>query len=259
MKKVDHRMTRPLLLASQSNSGSTWTARVIQEATGLTRPPAKEWFNPILNHKNEEILSRGFGCELTSLRSLLVSPVSHDLVDECMRHVWEPFGWGFTKENFMAYKLPWMRARFNIVVLLPDFRSCFPPERLRVLQWYDSWFAALDESGELERLGLGHLTTRATTARRRAVLAWSVVRRTLQRHAVELKLPMLSYRSLLDAGKDELFIAFGFLGTHAAERAADIVLATRSTPPPPPESHVSQWLDAFEWKAEVDAALVVAA
>lgn len=231
---------KPVMLVSQSNSGSTWFASCLRADPRFDDGGQKEWFNPLLN--------RRYADELHVLGSELYADVPHlartpdpTTVRRLIGRTWraETTPPTFCKENFLAFKLEAFAEVFDLMVLLPDRDRAWPPERHRVMVWYDAWFHSMVMNGRFDRdLWQWIVANDAdATPEARALIAWETVRRRLASEADRLGAITLRYGDVLVQSTEEL-VAAGL-----SQPQADRVVETRRSPVVSP--HHEQWHDAL--------------
>ena len=245
---------KPLLLVSQSNSGSSWFARCLAEAHPELRYFDKEFFNPMMNHRHAARLSRSLGCELHSTVDNLASVPDPEDIDQLIASTWGAEAHGFTKENFLAFKIPAFARTFEVFFLFRGADYCFPPERSRVRQWYDAWFWSLWRGGRFTEGQKEWLCARQLSSHERAAVAWMTVRAALQTAARELDLEhrIVDWERCLEYPEDRLptYLAGVLPPRLSADRVAERILATRRRPEPAPEAHGREWQGALTLAAQ---------
>ena len=180
--------TKPLLMLTMPNSGSTWLAKIIADYLPGCRYYEKEFFNPVCNMKHEIVLRRNFGSELVSCFQNIASPGDAH-IDHDIRATWGVERYNFTKECQSAFKLEAFLRHFRVFVFLRSEDESFPPTRARVWSFYEhAWYSlqlhghalnaetTVDRAREAHRVIYAHLFA---DARRRAV-------------------PIIHYRDLFD-------------------------------------------------------------
>ena len=189
-------MTKPLLIVSLPNSGTTWLTAVLDKCG--YGPYVDEFFNPVLNHKHEMLLRQHFGSELACCYNNIASeghvgtsgfgPGKMSTL-ELVQTLWPEGTPGFTKENYSPFKLPVLNEHFRCVVLLRHTSGTFPPSRVRVWSFYEHAWQALKERS----LGMHEVTLRA-----RAMEAHAFMARHLRNSALDLGVPIIYYEDLFD-------------------------------------------------------------
>lgn len=240
---------KPLLLVSQSNSGSSWFARCIAAAHPELRFFDKEFFNPMLNHRHAARLSRSLGCELhATVDHLAATPDPADIA-QLIDSTWGTEAHGFTKENFLAYALPAFAKTFEVFFLFRGIDHCFPPERARVRQWYDAWFWSLWRNERFTEAQKEWICARQVSSHERAVIAWITVRARLRQATRELEAEsrIIDWERCIEYPDESLgaYLAGVLPPRLSPDRVAERILATRQSPPSPPEAHVREWADAL--------------
>lgn len=231
---------RPVMLVSQPNAGSTWFASCLTADPNLIDGGFREFFNPASNRRHYYEL-RMLGSELYETVDHLSIPRSQDMVDQIVASTWATYpGLTFTKEVFIAFNLPAFLKHFRAIVLVRGLRSTFPPGRIRVMVWYSNWYWSLLRSGWLKPGGpwLASLDQRDHTPEVRAVIAWQVVRWTIQRIAQQHALPSYNYEWLMEADQHALTQLLG-------ERVSEAIVHTRKYRREPTTLHQRQWARAY--------------
>jgi hypothetical protein len=179
-------MTKPLMMVSLPNSGSTWLAEMIAKHVPGLRYYDKEFFNPVCNLKYADKLSEFFGSELVECFRNIVSEDATG-IDRVIEATWGNEEYTFDKECQSALKLPVFMRHFRCFVLLRD--NPFPPSRARVWSFYEHAYWALHESDYAieEEVTL--------VGRARAAHAW--LRARLLHDAMRLEVPVLHYEALM--------------------------------------------------------------
>lgn len=239
-------MTKPLLLASQSNSGSTWFSQCIAQADPSLRMFPKEFFNPILNTRHFEMLSRTMGCELVNCIGHLARVRSQQEIDTVVERTWQTENYNFTKENYSAFCLVPLAKHFDVFFLFRDIERCFPPERNMVRHWYDCWFWSMLRNGVIHSEMAEFLFAEATNSHRRAVVGWELVRRELKNAAAILEAPVVDYETLITGDKHVVKIHLAATLPRLSGRLAEIVLLTRQ-PQADRSQYAAEWADALEF------------
>lgn len=236
------------MLVSQSNSGSTWFSRCIAEACPDLIFYRKEFFNPILNHRHQKALAKVFGCELYQCVPNLAARQPQDTVACVIDKTWGVEPYTFTKENYLGFHLAHFANRFDLLGIVCDIGNCFPPARLRVMQWYDNWLHSIVLNGRLEVGAACWVRDVVETAEARALVGWQVYRWVLEEQFSRLRIPSYRYEHLMRLDKPALVSMFDAIGLPQqidARALASQVVATRK-PEGPALEHARQWREAFE-------------
>jgi hypothetical protein len=120
------------------SSRSDWFAQQLAESSGL-KYWHKEFFNPTCNH---HWAVQGFGSEMVSHYKHIVQPEPSDAAYSA----WLQTGCKVNKEVFSAFNVEWFAERFRCIGLTRG-ESMFPPQRVRVLAWYDAIWNSLKNAG----------------------------------------------------------------------------------------------------------------
>jgi len=212
------------MIVSIPNSGTDWLASIIEKWGSGLRYYRKEFFNPICNPRYGQQLELGFGCELVSCyRNIGVRSADQvKTLDDVYRRTWMRENWNFDKENFSAFKVPWLAEHFELVFLYRSYDSMFPPSRLRVLAWYDAIYNALADADMAIRSKIG--------LRERARVAHSLCWDEMIPQARRLGAPILDYNRFCTGNLPAVLreLDQGWLGKVLdVEGAARCVLETR--------------------------------
>jgi hypothetical protein len=208
--------TKPLLMLTMPNSGSTWFAKLLAERVPGCRYYDKEFFNPVCNLKHELTLRRNFGSELISCYRNIASP-GDSYVDDDIVDTWGTENYNFTKECQSGFKLDAFLRHFRVFVFLRPEEESFPPKRARVWSFYEHAWHSLQYHGYL---------LKAETTYDRALEAHQVIYAHIVSHAKARGIPTIYYSDLFDereALRDRLERAVGYSG----DDLADAVIATR--------------------------------
>jgi hypothetical protein len=209
-------LTKPLLMLTMPNSGSTWFAKLIAGYLPGCRYYEKEFFNPVCNLKHEKILRRNFGSELVSCY-LNIASRGDAHIDEDIAATWGVENYTFTKECQSAFKLPMFLRHFRVFVFLRPTEESFPPSRARVWSFYEHAWHSLKYHG--------HAVSAETTTDR-AIEAHRVIYAHLEADAKRRGVPILYYSDLFGEPEDlrvRLVAALGYDG----DAILDAVVATR--------------------------------
>jgi len=180
--------SKPLLMLTMPNSGSTWLAKIIGDCLPGCRYYEKEFFNPVCNMKHELVLRRNFGSELVSCYRNIASP--GDLhIDDDIRATWGAENYNFTKECQSGFKLDAFLRHFRVFVFLRPEAESFPPTRARVWSFYEHAWYSLQHHGH---------KLKAETTFDRAREAHRVIYAQLLADADRLGVPIMYYGDLFD-------------------------------------------------------------
>jgi len=245
---------KALMLVSQSNTGSSWFAGAMRLSCPELRGPVKEHFNPVLNHEHQRELSGVFGSESYPTVPNLAKRHERGVIDLVLRKTWDSTDLNFTKENYLAYQIDTepFRDRFNMVGLLGKAVDCFPPVRIRVMTWYENWFYSLLINARFDEEMMAWVIDNATTAERRAVIGWTVVRWRLSYVFTQMSVPVVRYETLVHEDEVGLVAEFERLKLPAPlepQRLARAVVDTR-IPQERSVEHAKQWADALSFRDE---------
>ena len=75
--------------------------------------------------------------------NLLTRPLNHDRVKSLLEDTWDQAGFDFTKECHLAWSIETFAQFFDCIVLVRPFSSTFPPQRARVMRWYEHLYWSL--------------------------------------------------------------------------------------------------------------------
>jgi hypothetical protein len=204
--------TRPYALLSLPSSGSDWLARVICGGIDATMT-SKELFNPMCNLENYDTLIKCFGCESSQGIKQIARKLDQKLweqMSEAMEKV-GPITDGVIKDNFSFNRMSWYCNRFKTFALVRSFRETFPPNRLRVLQWYDAIYESIFTAGAEDS---DPLVIWARDERQfpnwgifeRAMFGWFLSLRKLLADAQRNGVPVLLYDRLMWLSDDRLHL-----------------------------------------------------
>lgn len=236
------------MLASQSNSGSTWFSGCIARACPERNFYPKEFFNPILNHRHAAALSLALGCELYQCVPNLARRLEAEDIERVMRLTWQRETYTFTKENYLGFHLHHFAKHFELAGVLCDIRSCFPPPRLRVMSWYDNWFHSLRMNQRLAPEAVAWLSQRDLGPEARALIGWQCYRWVLEAQFERLRVPVFTWEELCSLDHSALVDLFKHKGLpsglDAATLASQVILSRRPGGAAP--EHYAQWAAAFD-------------
>ena len=243
-------MSKSLMLVSQSNSGSTWFSKCLTNTSPHLIGPDKEYFNPVLQNKHRRRMSV-FGAEHYPFVLNLAKRQKNWDMDKLLRETWRKDGLNYTKENYLAFVLPRLREHFDFVFFFRDMQWCFPPERVRVMLWYDAWLCSLLANGEVSSGLLQWMDTENATMERRAVAGWQIVRWQLMVMSKALDAPVFKYADILSQPYSDLLKSCSRLTNFGidARKLADEIESTRKNPPRPSVTYLDQWEDALDFHA----------
>jgi hypothetical protein len=180
-------MKRGLLMQSMPNSGSTWFAKTLSEHIVDCRYYDKEFFNPICNLQDEEVLRQFFGSELACCYRN-IGCAGRDGIDEAIEQTWGRTEYTFNKECQSAFKTHIFDHHFDVFAFLRLEEDTFPPGRLRVWSFYEHAYFALAYHG---RLKSEHDRTVD-----RAKVAFRIQQQAIVRDCARLKIPVIWWHEL---------------------------------------------------------------
>jgi hypothetical protein len=141
------------MLVAMPSSGSDWLSGCMLRAKPeLRHPPVKEFWNPICNLAKYCELAQVFGCETIDTYRNIARIDSYEDIDNFLTlfdSIWH-HDWQFTKEVWHGFHIFILSMRFNCVGLVRDAENTFPPQRLRVYQWYGAIVDSLIVNQRLE-------------------------------------------------------------------------------------------------------------
>jgi hypothetical protein len=208
--------TKPLLMMTMPNSGSTWFAKILAGQLPGCRYYDKEFFNPVCNLKHESTLRQNFGSELVSCHRNIASPGDSDLDDDIIA-TWGAENYNFTKECQSCFKMEGFLRHFRVFVFLRPEAESFPPNRARVWSFYEHAWHSLRHHG--------HMLTAETTVDR-ALEAYRVMYAHMLADAKMHNVPIIFYGDLFDEReilRERLARALGY----DSDDLVDAVIATR--------------------------------
>lgn len=187
-------MTKPLLMLTMPNSGSTWLANAIGKSLPGCRYYEKEFFNPVCNMKHELVLRRQFGSELLDCYRNIATPGDATIHDD-IRATWGAEKYTFTKECQSCFKLPVFLQHFKVFVFVRSAAESFPPRRARVWSFYEhAWWALKAQ---------GHVLNAVSTPDR-ALEAHRILYDRLLSDAAAHDVPVIHYSELFTADPETL-------------------------------------------------------
>jgi hypothetical protein len=208
--------TKPLLMLTMPNSGSTWFAKLLAERLPGCRYYDKEFFNPICNLKHELKLRRNFGSELVDCYKNIASP--GDLyIDHDIGSTWGTENYNFTKECQSGFKLEAFLRHFRVFVFLRPEAESFPPNRARVWSFYEHAWYSLQYHG---------YSLKAETTVDRALEAYRIIYAHIVSDAKRRRVPIIFYSDLFDQReilRERLAQALGY----ESDDLVDAAIATR--------------------------------
>jgi hypothetical protein len=208
--------TKPLLMLTMPNSGSTWFARLLAERLPGCRYYDKEFFNPVCNLKHELTLRRNFGSELVSCYRNIASP-GDSYIDDDIVLTWGAENYNFTKECQSGFKLDAFLRHFRVFVFLRPEEESFPPNRARVWSFYEHAWHSLQYHGYM---------LKAETTFDRALEAYRIIYAHIVSGAKRRGVPTIYYSDLFDERevvRERLERAIGYSG----DDLVDAAIATR--------------------------------
>jgi hypothetical protein len=197
--------TKPLLMLTMPNSGSTWFAKLIAGHLPGCRYYDKEFFNPVCNLKHELVLRRNFGSELVSCY-LNIASAGDTHIDDDIAATWGSENYTFTKECQSAFKLETFLRHFRVFIFLRPTAESFPPTRARVWSFYEHAWHSL----KLHGYAMNALTTGD-----RAIEAHRLIYSHLLSDAERRGVPIIYYGDLFgerEALRAQLARALGYDG-----------------------------------------------
>jgi hypothetical protein len=208
--------TKPLLMLTMPNSGSTWFAKLLAEGLPGCRYYDKEFFNPVCNLKHELTLRRNFGSELVGCYKNIASP-GDVYIDDDIVSTWGMENYNFTKECQSCFKLEAFLRHFRVFVFLRPEAESFPPNRARVWSFYEhAWYSLQYHGYQLE----------AETVVDRVLEAHRIIYAHMLCDAERRRVPIVFYSDLFaepEALRERLARALGY----ESEDLVDAVIATR--------------------------------
>ena len=253
---------KSLMLLSQPNTGSTWLAECIRLASPKlrSRPGDREFFNPAWNWECAIPLSAFFGGELMSSNQNIARtpPVDEYFdFDECLKETWDKSDRDFTKETYLAWQIQAtpMQSRFDVIGLVRDWESSFPPSRGRVKVWYDNIYWSLRRNGKMPDDYFEWENAWVHTAEARAMIAWQIMRWKLERVFASSSniISVWDFESLTLATESELRTKFAGIFANCGrpmsalpdpDVLARIIVHTRNHKGTA-QQHARQWKPAF--------------
>lgn len=212
-------MTRPLLMLTLPNSGSTWFAAVLAKHIPGCNYYDKEFFNPVCNLKYEEVLRRNFGSELVSCYRNIATE-GDDFIDDEIKMTWGKENYTFTKECQSPFKLPTFIRHFKCFAMLRSSSMTFPPGRVRVWSFYEHAWHALLAAG---------FVVKATSTVDRAVEAHAIMHQRITLDCKQLGVPLLEYQEIFGMWADVRASLKRVLDMPIADALVDEIVSTRKT------------------------------
>ena len=142
-------MTKPVLLAALPSSGSAWIADCYASAYPDQRC-TREFFSATYNWQMAKRLEQDCGDMMYATVPLLAQTLDRDRVKKLLEDTWEQAGFDFTKECHLAWSLESFAEFFDCIVLVRSFNFTFPPNRARVIRWYEHLYWSLWINGRLD-------------------------------------------------------------------------------------------------------------
>jgi hypothetical protein len=222
------------MLLSLPSCGTDW---VMSCLLGEKSPDYfREFFNPLANFQRYATLARAFGCELPQTIGLIARPVNmrREAVDAAYNITWRAENFLFTKENYSAFLVPYWQGKFQCVALYRPRNLTFPPNRLRVVNWYSCMFTSLNMNlasyPGMFQLAFHRQMVAVHTLADRCEAAHAFCFWRLLEDCEDFNIPVINYRSLLEA-PNERRISMELLrlpGGFAQPGAETRVLETRT-------------------------------
>lgn len=133
------------MMLSLPNTGTDWLVKCLLKTNKYNY--SREFFNPMVNEKYCDILSKCFGCEYASLAHLIAKEPILSLATSVLNDSWNKETFDFTKETFSAFKIDFFFKKFTCFVLFRKIEQSMPSnvfERIYPLRsWYDAMFFSL--------------------------------------------------------------------------------------------------------------------
>jgi hypothetical protein len=208
--------TKPLLMMTMPNSGSTWLAKLLAEHLPGCRYYDKEFFNPVCNLRHEHTLRRNFGSELVSCYQNIASTGGRD-IDEDIAATWGAENYNFTKECQSCFKLEAFLRHFRVFLFLRPEAESFPPNRARVWSFYEHAWHSLRYQGH---------SLKAETTVDRALEAHRVLYAHMISDAERHCVPVIFYGDLFEE-RERLRQRLAKALSYDGDDLIDAVIATR--------------------------------
>lgn len=224
-----------LLLATMPSSGSDWVADCICKANPQL-VYAREFFNPTVNWRRAERLERDLGDITFAAAPQLCRNVSRQAVQSLIADTWRQAAFTFTKECYLAFQLEHFAETFSVVVLLRRFADTFPPNRQRVMRWYENFHGALRVAGLLN----SYCQSRSETPMNRAAIGYYWFAKQLHETASGLGAKVLWFHDLASMSPESLAAKLAGLPFDVA-KFVDVVVKTRDVAPRPSGEYQEQW------------------
>lgn len=229
-----------LMLAALPSGGSDWIATCIAEANPHLRY-AREFFCPTINWRMAARLEQTLGDTMFANTARMCWPIMPRDVDALLNDTWRQTSFNFTKENYLPFQLEQFAAHFDVLVLLRSFDETFPPNRHRVMQWYEHFYGALVASCRIGRDALDCESTPMT----RATVGYYWFAKQLAQTARKIQAPLLTTEFLRTASREEIARALPSELMESLATASRIV-ETRQDIPRPAGEYQDQWKSAGE-------------
>lgn len=198
---------RPIMLLSMPNSGSDWLA----EAIGKSHPSLsyyREFFNPGTNPKYFSTLRRAFGCEYSTCFANITT-LDYSACEAAFAASWGMESFDFTKENYSAFKIPFLVQKFRCVALIRKVQNSLPASRsVEVSMWYDAIYHSLIlHQGRLTKgcaEVLADFGQRVQTLEEQTTFVFQLYQFILEENCREAGIPVLQHEILMHAALPEL-------------------------------------------------------
>jgi hypothetical protein len=224
-------MSRPVLLATTPSSGSAWIADCYAEAYPERRC-TREFFSATYNWKMAKRLEQDCGDMMYATVNHLARSSDPDRVHRLLQDTWDQCEFDFTKECHLAWSLEAFAEFFDCIVLIRPFAATFPPQRARVIRWYEHLYYSLAINSRLDSFCLNAGDTPTT----RATIAHYFATRRLSRAATNIGV--------------ELVVADELRFPEQYKEVELIAKRTQKTIARPPE-YFECWQDAFSLYARL--------
>jgi hypothetical protein len=226
-----------VLLAALPSGGSDWMAGCFQ----MARPELKytrEFFCPHVNWQYAPQLETCLGDTMYANTAKMGQPISCEQVDDLLNNTWRQTEYTFTKENYLAFQLNAFHKFFKIAVLVKPFHHTFPPNRRRVLGWYEHFYAAAKATNKT----CTWMDDLEETPMNRAALGHLIFTRQLTAAASRLQLPIIRFDIATEGTQAE--VKDMIVGVPVDEdRLVQAIMTTRKQICRPLE-HMQQWEQA---------------
>lgn len=235
-----------LLLAALPSGGSDWFASCIRMAQPTLRY-AREFFCPMCNWQYAGRLERDLGDTTYAATDKLCVEMTDDSLNSLLNDTWRREDYNFCKENYLPWKLTAFSKQFTTVVLVRDFDDTFPPNRQRVIRWYEHFYCALFNAGQLDEESV----MEATNPTARAAIGFFYFRQKLIDMAHELDLPLIYVSKITRQNATEITDAVKRVPVDT-QALVDAIVQTRRNVVRP-AMHFVQWQDAIELHKRLDS------